>query len=93
MCNIDLDAAAPRAKPSVVHDTHGQFTKMPRLTPAELSRMKAEKEARDAHELALRRRSEELGRQQLLREQQQRAQGLPSTTVSTFQVTPRRSSI
>ncbi|KAI0748317.1 hypothetical protein C8Q80DRAFT_731689 [Daedaleopsis nitida] len=70
--------AGPRAKPSIVHDTHGQFTKMPRLTPSELSRMKADKEARDASELLARRRNDELARQHLLREQQQRAQGLPA---------------
>ncbi|KAI1794548.1 hypothetical protein LXA43DRAFT_995526 [Ganoderma leucocontextum] len=67
--------AAPRAKGSAVHDTHGQFTKLPKLTPAELSRMKAEKEARDAQELLMRRRNDELARQHLLRDQAQRAQG------------------
>lgn len=69
------DVAAPRVKPTAVHDTHGQFTKLPKLTPAELSRMKAEKEARDAQELLMRRRNDELARQHLLREQAQRAQG------------------
>ncbi|PIL24170.1 transcription factor [Ganoderma sinense ZZ0214-1] len=69
--------AAPRVKPTAVHDTHGQFTKLPKLTPAELSRMKAEKEARDAQELLMRRRNDELARQHLLREQAQRAQGHP----------------
>ncbi len=76
--------AAPRAKPSVVHDTHGQYSKLPKLTPAELSRMKAEKEAREAHEIAMRRRNDELTRQHLLREQQQRAAGLPPAAVSGF---------
>ena len=71
------DVAAPRVKPTAVHDTHGQFTKLPKLTPAELSRMKAEKEARDAQELLMRRRNDELARQHLLREQAQRAQGPP----------------
>ena len=69
------DVAAPRVKPTAVHDTHGQFTKLPKLTPAELSRMKAEKEARDAQELLMRRRNDEITRQHLLREQAQRAQG------------------
>ncbi|KAI0362340.1 hypothetical protein OH77DRAFT_1416587 [Trametes cingulata] len=69
--------AAPRAKPTVVHETHGPVTKMTRYTPAELSRMKADKEARDANELFARRQSDQLARQQLLRDQAQRAQGLP----------------
>lgn len=64
-----LHAAAPRQKPSVVHDTHGQFTKLPRYTPAELSRMKADKEARDAHELFIRsRKNDEVSRQHAIRE-------------------------
>ncbi|KAH9945945.1 uncharacterized protein BXZ73DRAFT_86175 [Epithele typhae] len=73
---LQKSSAAPRVKPAAVHDTHGQFTKLPRLTPAELSRMKAEKEARDQQDLALRQRPN-MNRQQLVREQQQRAQGLP----------------
>ena len=73
---ISTRVALPRPKTTAVHDTHGQFTKLPRLTPAELSRMKAEKEAAE-----LRRRNEEFSRQQMLREQQQRAQGLPVNAV------------
>jgi chromatin modification-related protein VID21 len=46
-----------------VHDTHGQFSKLPRLSPAELSRMKSEKEAQD---MLSRRRAEDAQRQQLL---------------------------
>ena len=43
---------------------------MPKLTPVELSRMKAEKESRDQQEMMMaRRRHEELTRQQLLRAQ------------------------
>ncbi|CDO72899.1 hypothetical protein BN946_scf185002.g84 [Trametes cinnabarina] len=73
---VQKSNTGPRsAKPSVVHETHAPVTKMLRLTPAELSRMKAEKEARDAQELLMRRRNEELARQHLLREQAQRAQG------------------
>ena len=57
-------------KPPNIHDTHGQYNKMPKLTPVELSRMKAEKESRDQQELLIaRRRHEELARQQLLRAQ------------------------
>lgn len=62
--------AVNQRKPSNIHDTHGQYNKMPKLTPAELSRMKAEKESRDQQELIMaRRRHEELARQQLLRAQ------------------------
>ena len=58
----DATAANPR-KSSAVHDTHGQFSKLPKLSPAELSRMKAEKEAQ---EIITRRRAEEAQRQQML---------------------------
>ncbi|KAH9857077.1 hypothetical protein C2E23DRAFT_900323 [Lenzites betulinus] len=74
---VQKSNATPRPKASAVHETHGQVTKMNRYTPAELSRMKADKEARDAQELLMRRRSDEMSRQHLLREQAQRAQGLP----------------
>lgn len=72
-------------KPAAVHDTHGQYNKMPKLTPAELSRMKAEKDARDNQELLLRRRNEaELVRQQhLMREQAQRLQAAPNMVINT----------
>ncbi|KAI0302125.1 hypothetical protein BC826DRAFT_987375 [Russula brevipes] len=56
-------ATANSRKSSNVHDTHGQFSKLPRLGPAELSRMKAEKEAQ---EMISRRRAEDAQRQQLL---------------------------
>ena len=62
--------AVNQRKPPNIHDTHGQYNKMPKLTPAELSRMKAEKESRDQQEMLMaRRRHEELARQQLLRVQ------------------------
>ncbi|KAF8431767.1 hypothetical protein L210DRAFT_866921 [Boletus edulis BED1] len=65
-------ASMNQRKPPNIHDTHGQYNKMPKLTPAELSRMKAEKESRDQQEMLMaRRRHEELTRQQLLRAQQQ----------------------
>ncbi|KAG9318171.1 hypothetical protein JVU11DRAFT_248 [Chiua virens] len=66
-------ASMSQRKPSNIHDTHGQYNKMPKLTPAELSRMKAEKESRDHQEMlmARRRHEAELARQQLLRAQQQ----------------------
>ncbi len=60
----DADIANTRKAPApTVHDTHGQFSKLPKLTPAELSRMKSEKEAQ---EMLSRRRAEEAQRQQLL---------------------------
>ena len=61
--------AVNQKKPPNVHDMHGH-NKMPELTPAEPSRMKAEKESRDLQEMmTARRRNEELQRQQLLRTQ------------------------
>ena len=59
---------ANQRKPSAIHETHAQYSKMPKHTPAELSRMKAEKEARDLQDLqaARRRQQEELSRQSVL---------------------------
>ena len=59
---------ANQRKPPSVHETHAQYNKMPKHTPAELSRLKAEKEARDLQELqmARRRQQEELNRQTAL---------------------------
>lgn len=37
---------ATQRKPTAMHDTHGQYNKLPKYTPAELSRMKSEKEVR-----------------------------------------------
>ncbi len=60
----DAHIANNRKAPApTVHDTHGQFSKLPRLSPAELSRMKFEKEGQ---EILSRRRAEEAQRQQLL---------------------------
>lgn len=65
--------AANQRKPSTVHETHNQFNKLPKLTPLELARMKADKDQRESHEVQLaRRRQEEAMRQNLLREQAQR---------------------
>ena len=58
-----LTANTRKAPAPTIHDTHGQFSKLPRLSPAELSRMKSEKEAQ---EMLSRRRTEETQRQQLL---------------------------
>ncbi|KAG1760047.1 hypothetical protein EDD22DRAFT_848778 [Suillus occidentalis] len=60
-------ASMNQRKASNIHDTHGQYQKMPKLTPAELSRMKYEKEAREQQDLILaRRRHEELARQAMM---------------------------
>ena len=66
--------AANSRKASNIHDTHGQFSKLPRLGPAELSRMKAEKETQ---EMLSRRRAEETQRQQIL---QRMGNGTPGQT-------------
>jgi len=54
---------------------------MPKLNPAELSKLKAEKETRDQQET--RKRNEEVARQQqiLIREQAQRAAATPAVRV------------
>ncbi|PFH50697.1 hypothetical protein AMATHDRAFT_60687 [Amanita thiersii Skay4041] len=76
-----LQKANTQRKPSVIHETHGQLAKMPKLSPAELIRLKAEKDARDYQELlAKKKQAEEYGRQamqaknQLLQQQQQQQQ-------------------
>lgn len=79
---IAQKASMNQRKSSNVHDTHSQFNKMPKLTPAELSRMKADKEARDHQEMLMaRRRHEELTRQQQLR-MQAAAQGQAPAAVA-----------
>jgi len=65
-------------KPAAIHDTHHQYNKMPKLTPAELSRMKADKEARDNQDMLAKRRHEELARQNLVRDQAHRMQVQPN---------------
>ncbi|OCH86567.1 hypothetical protein OBBRIDRAFT_890404 [Obba rivulosa] len=50
-------------KPPAIHDTHSQYNKMPRLTPQDLSRMKAEKEARENQEMARRKHEADVTRQ------------------------------
>lgn len=83
---------AGQRKTPAIHETHGQYSKMPKLTPAELSRMKAEKDARDVQDLALaRRRQEELARQNLLREQSQRiaVPPVPATQAPLSQQQPQ----
>ncbi|KAG6850605.1 hypothetical protein H0H93_011273 [Arthromyces matolae] len=58
---------AQRKAPGV-HETHAQYSKLPKRTPAELSRAKAEKEASQIQELQqARKRQEEANRNNLLR--------------------------
>ncbi|KAF8274935.1 hypothetical protein EI94DRAFT_1793607 [Lactarius quietus] len=75
-------AAANPRKSSAVHDTHGQFSKLPKLSPAELSRMKAEKEAQ---EILTRRRAEEAQRQQMLQRIGSGTPGQPHAQVALAQ--------
>ncbi|KAF9453258.1 hypothetical protein P691DRAFT_771618 [Macrolepiota fuliginosa MF-IS2] len=49
-------------KPSTIHETHGPFNNMRFYSPSELSRMKAEKDAKATQEIQLRRRQEEVTR-------------------------------
>lgn len=56
-------------KSTAIHDTHGQYNKMPKLSPAELSRMKAEKEGQ---EMARRKQHDEAMRQQAALQHAQR---------------------
>ncbi|KAJ3551712.1 hypothetical protein NM688_g4547 [Phlebia brevispora] len=68
--------AANQRKPAAIHDTHGQYNKMPKYSPAELSRIKAEKDARENREhMILRQRSELEARQLMQRAQQQQQNG------------------
>lgn len=68
-------------KSTAIHETHAQYSKMPKYGPTELTRMKAEKDARDSQDQALRRRTEEI-RQQQIRDM---ARGqLPASAVVSF---------
>lgn len=74
-----LVTAANQRKPAAIHDTHGQYNKMPKIGPQELSRMKAEKDARENREqMILRQRQSDLETTRIM---QQRAQqgGQPPT--------------
>ncbi|KAF7359314.1 hypothetical protein MSAN_01273800 [Mycena sanguinolenta] len=56
-------ALANQRKQPAVHETHAQYARLPKYSPAELSRMKAEKDFKDQQDLAqARRRHEELTR-------------------------------
>ncbi|KIM49253.1 hypothetical protein M413DRAFT_438426 [Hebeloma cylindrosporum] len=73
--------AMQRKSSSVVHETHNQFSKLPRLAPAELSRLKAEKDLKNTQDLAMARKiqEEQIRQNMLQRDQTQRAgAGLPA---------------
>lgn len=64
-------------KPLVVHDTHSEYNKLPKMSPAELGRLKAEKEARlNAEQAIVKRKQEELRMQQMQRIQMATANGV-----------------
>jgi hypothetical protein len=81
-----LSSAANQRKPSSIHDTHNQFNKLPKLTPLELARMKADKDQNTEVQVA-RKRQEEALRQSLLREQAQRG-GIPHVRSSILVLVP-----
>jgi len=56
------NVADTQRKPSVIHETHIPYNSMRYLSPAELSRMKTEKDAKTTHEIQLRKRQEEVTR-------------------------------
>ncbi|KAI6151055.1 hypothetical protein BKA82DRAFT_15598 [Pisolithus tinctorius] len=67
---ITQKASMNQRKSSNIHDTHSQYNKMPKMSPAELSRLKADKETREHQEMLMaRRRHDEMTRQQQLRMQ------------------------
>ncbi|KAF8797902.1 hypothetical protein BYT27DRAFT_7203588 [Phlegmacium glaucopus] len=61
-------------KTPAIHETHNQYNKLPKLSPMDLSRMKAEKDARDSQDLAMARQRQGL----LMREQAQRVATIPT---------------
>lgn len=70
---------ANQRKAPAIHETHNQYNKLPKLTPMDLSRMKAEKDARDGQDLAMarQRQSEQVRQNILMREQTQRVATIP----------------
>ena len=81
-----LDPASNQRKVSGVHETHNQYNKLPKLSPMDLSRMKAEKDARDGQDLVIaRQRQSEQARQDILmREQAQRVATIPVRNLLLF---------
>ncbi|KAJ3492382.1 hypothetical protein NLI96_g48 [Meripilus lineatus] len=58
-------------KPSAIHDTHGQYSKLPKYSPAELSRIKFDRDTQE-NELLMKRRTQEY--RMIQQQQQQRLQ-------------------
>jgi acetyl-CoA carboxylase beta subunit len=69
---------ANQKRQTAVHDTHGQYNKMPKITPQELGQMKIEKEYQDR---LTRQRNEELRTKSI---QQARIQQGGQATVSAI---------
>ncbi|KAF4604158.1 chromatin modification- protein VID21 [Pleurotus pulmonarius] len=79
--------ALAQRKPLVVHDTHSEYNKLPKMSPAELGRLKAEKEARlNAEQAIVKRKQEELRMQQMQRMQMATANGQPAAVPHQQQV-------
>ncbi|KAJ7261307.1 hypothetical protein B0H12DRAFT_1106198 [Mycena haematopus] len=73
-------ALANQRKQPAVHETHAQYARLPKYSPAELSRMKSEKDQQD--QLAARRRHEEMSR---AAQGQRIPAGLPQTPAQVAQ--------
>ena len=69
-----------------MHETHLQYNKLPKYTPAELSRMKADKDVRDVQEQGALFRARQEDRNRQLLEQRQRL-GLGPAPVSALNET------
>jgi len=79
-------------RPTGVHDTHASLKTIPKLNPAELSRMKSDKEAREHHEAAMRRQAQQQQQQSsgdLARQQQQQGMGQPRISTGQIQIPVR----
>ena len=76
----DSSFLAAQKKPSVMHDTHGQFSKMPKYTPQELSRIKAERDMKDQEAIVSRRQQQEQFQRQQLIQQANRMPGGPAVS-------------
>ncbi|KAJ7090301.1 hypothetical protein B0H15DRAFT_884540 [Mycena belliarum] len=75
--------SAGQRKPAAVHETHAQYSRLPKLSPAELSRLKAEKDYKDQQDMIARRKHEELTR---VAQQQRLPQGAPTQAQVQVQV-------
>ena len=65
-----------------MHDTHGQYSRLPKKTPAELSRQKADADAAHNQQMMIeRRRYEELRNQQRMQEIAQRQQAIQAVNI------------